>query len=35
VPGGMTFGPDNALYITNNGDLGPGKGQILRVDIPR
>ena len=35
VPGGMTFGPDNALYITNNGDLGPGMGQILRVDVPR
>ena len=35
LPGSMTFGPDNALYITNNGDLGPGKGQILRVDVPR
>ena len=35
LPGSMAFGPDNALYITNNGDLGPGKGQILRVDVPR
>ena len=34
LPGGMAFGPDNALYISNAGDLGPGKGQILRVDIP-
>jgi glucose/arabinose dehydrogenase len=33
LPGGMTFGPDNALYISNNGDLGPGMGQILRVTI--
>jgi hypothetical protein len=33
LPGGMTFGPDNALYITNAGDLGPGAGQILRVAI--
>jgi hypothetical protein len=35
LPGSIAFGPDNALYITNNGDLGPGKGQILRVDIPK
>lgn len=35
LPGSMAFGPDNALYITNNGDLGPGKGQVLRVDVPR
>jgi hypothetical protein len=34
LPGSMVFGPDRALYISNNGDLGPGKGQILRVDIP-
>jgi hypothetical protein len=29
----MTFGPDGALYISNSGDLGPGKGQILRVNV--
>jgi hypothetical protein len=34
LPGGMAFGPDHALYISNDGDLGPGKGQILRVEIP-
>jgi hypothetical protein len=33
LPGGMTFGPDGALYISNSGDLGPGKGQILRVNV--
>ena len=33
LPGGMTFGPDNALYITNFGDSGPGKGQILRMVV--
>jgi len=35
LPGGMTFGPDKALYISNAGDLGPGKGQILRIAIPK
>jgi hypothetical protein len=34
LPGGMVFGPDQALYISNAGDLGPGKGQILRIEIP-
>jgi hypothetical protein len=34
LPGGMAFGPDKALYISNAGDLGPKKGQILRVEIP-
>jgi hypothetical protein len=34
LPGGMVFGPDRALYISNAGDLGPGKGQILRIEIP-
>lgn len=33
LPGGMAFGPDKALYISNNGDLGPGMGQILRVTV--
>jgi hypothetical protein len=28
-PTGMTFGPDHALYISNNGD-GPNVGEILR-----
>ena len=35
LPGGMTFGPDKALYISNAGDLGPGKGQIVRIAIPK
>jgi hypothetical protein len=34
LPGGMTFGLKGALYISNAGDLGPGKGQILRFEIP-
>ena len=34
LPGGMTFGPDDALYISNAGDLGPGMGEILRFEIP-
>lgn len=34
TPTGMTFGPDRALYISNNGDGGPRAGQILRVAIP-
>lgn len=32
VPSGMTFGPDNALYISNWGAGGPGA--ILRIVIP-
>jgi hypothetical protein len=35
LPGGMTFGPDKALYISNAGDLGPGKGQIVRIALPK
>jgi hypothetical protein len=35
LPGGMTFGPDKALYISNDGDLGPGKGQIVRIALPK
>ncbi|WP_348262653.1 ScyD/ScyE family protein [Telmatobacter sp. DSM 110680] len=35
LPGGMTFGPDDALFVSNAGDLGPGMGEILRFDIPR
>jgi hypothetical protein len=35
LPGGMTFGPEDGLYVSNAADLGPGKGQILRFDVPR
>jgi hypothetical protein len=34
LPGGMTFGPEDGLYVSNAGDLGPGMGQILRFEIP-
>jgi hypothetical protein len=39
VPTGMTFGPDNALYISNLGAVPvgmapPGSGMILRFNIP-
>jgi hypothetical protein len=34
VPTGMTFGPDNALYISNLGAAPAGAGQILRVTVP-
>lgn len=34
VPTGMTFGPDNALYVSNLGAAPPGAGQILRFAIP-
>ncbi len=34
VPTGMAFGPDKALYISNNGDAPPGEGKILRVVVP-
>jgi sugar lactone lactonase YvrE len=30
TPGGMAFGPDGELYISNNG-LAPGMGQVLEV----
>jgi sugar lactone lactonase YvrE len=33
VPTGMTFGPDNALYISNVGATPTGPGQILRIPI--
>jgi hypothetical protein len=35
LPGGMAFGPDKALYISDAGDLGPGMGQILRIALPQ
>lgn len=31
LPTAIAFGPDNALYISNAGDLPAGSGQILRV----
>jgi hypothetical protein len=34
LPGGMAFGPDNARYVSDAGDLGPGMGQILRFALP-
>jgi hypothetical protein len=39
VPTGMTFGPDNRLYVSNfgaipAGALPPGSGQILQFDVP-
>jgi hypothetical protein len=34
VPTGMTFGPDQALYISNFGAAPTGAGQILRVVVP-
>jgi len=38
VPTGMTFGPDNRLYVSNLGAVPaggapPGSGQVLRFDI--
>jgi hypothetical protein len=33
VPTGMTFGPDNALYVSNLGATPTGPGQILRITI--
>ncbi len=33
VPTGMTFGPDNALYVSNFGATPSGPGQILRIPI--
>jgi hypothetical protein len=33
VPTGMTFGPDNALYVSNFGATPTGPGQILRIPI--
>ncbi len=34
VPTGMTFGPDNALYVSNLGAAPAGLGQILRITLP-
>ena len=33
VPTGMTFGPDNALYVSNFGAAPAGLGQVLRIPI--
>ena len=35
LPTAMTFGPDGALYISNNGfGFPPGQGEILRITVP-
>jgi hypothetical protein len=34
VPTGMTFGPDDALYISNFGAAPGPAGQVLRFEIP-
>jgi hypothetical protein len=33
LPTGMTLGPDGNLYVSNGGSLGPGNGQILKIQI--
>jgi hypothetical protein len=33
-PTGMTFGPDQRLYVSNVGVPGGSMGQILRIDLP-
>ena len=33
-PTGMTFGPDQRLYVSNLGIVGGAAGQILRIDLP-
>ena len=34
-PGGMTLGPDNALYVSNlSFGAPPGAGQVVRIDLP-
>jgi hypothetical protein len=36
TPGGMTMGPDGALYVSNfSFGAPPGLGQILRIPVPR
>ena len=32
APGGLAFGPDGALYVTNYSIL-PGAGQVLRIEL--
>ena len=34
VPTGMTFGPDQRLYVSNLGAAPGASGQILRIDVP-
>jgi glucose/arabinose dehydrogenase len=33
-PGGITVGPDGALYVTNHGDTA-GNGEVLRIKVRR
>jgi hypothetical protein len=34
-PGGMTFGPDGALYVSNFSFAAPaGAGQVVRIEVP-
>src|SRR6185369_5153676 len=34
-PGGMTLGPDNALYVSNfSFGAPPGAGQVVRIQLP-
>ena len=33
-PGGITVGPDGALYVTNHGDTA-GNGEVLRIKVGR
>jgi hypothetical protein len=34
VPTGMTFGPDQRLYVSNLGAAPGDSGQILQIDVP-
>jgi hypothetical protein len=34
VPTGMTFGPDQRLYVSNLGAAPGASGQILRIEVP-
>jgi hypothetical protein len=34
-PGGMTFGPDGALYVSNfSFGFPPGAGQVVKIEVP-
>lgn len=34
LPTGMTFGPDDNLYVSNWGFGPPGMGEILKIEVP-